>query len=172
MAEIYGDNTVFESVKDCLKALMDALKTAMDTAETDPRPDTIYDGHEQSITSFPAVSVGISDDGVVVLRDDIGRSQTAATIPQDIIVEIRVHTDYDGEGNYVDRVKVFRLLNSITNYIKTNAESYLVTNLTGFLAVKLDPSEIGIENDGFDESLTIGGYFKFVIQTSFNHTQA
>lgn len=172
MAEIYGDNTVFESVKDCLKGLMDTLKTAMDSASTDPRPSAIYDGHEQSILSFPAITVGIADEGIQVIGDDIGRSTGTATVPMNIVCEIRVHTDYDGEGKNVDRIKTWRLLNSISNYVKTNGQSYLETNLTGYLALRLEPSEMAIEYEGFDESLTVGGYYKFVIQVVFSHTQA
>jgi hypothetical protein len=171
MAEIFGDNTVLESVKDCLKSLMDNLKTAMDSAGTDPRPTAIYDGHEQSAMTFPALSVGIADDGIAVIGSDIGRSAGTATIPMNIICEIRIHTDYDGEGRFVDRTKVWRLINSVSNYIKTNAQSYLEANLTGFLALRLEPSAASIEYLGFDESLTVGGKYNFVIQVVFNHTQ-
>ncbi len=169
MAYVYGDNTVFESIKTCLKTIMDNLKAAMDAAETDPRPGGIYEGHEQHNMTLPAVTVGIDEAEIIANEAGIGQSG-AISLPMNIVAEIRVHTDY--AGGYLDKVKCWRLLNSISNYVKTNGRDYLRTNLTGFLAIEFAPGEFGLEESSFDDTLTIGGYYKFVIQVVFTHAQA
>lgn len=166
MAEIHGVVKVLEEARDKLAALLNNLKTAMTTDLDDPRPAAVYDSHETLVTSFPAFSVDII--GLKALHKEAGFH----AYPIRLACQVRVHTDCDYDGVFIDTVKVKRLINSIDNYLKTNAQSYLKTNMAdGFVRLWFDGGESEF-NSVFAESRTVGGYLSFDMQCNYGYTQA
>ena len=168
MATIHGNNTIVDDIKTNLYNLMDALKTAMESAGDSPRPAAVYNGHEQIIMTLPAISVDI--DSIEVLNARGISAGGNVDYFKVFSCSIRVHTDF--EGGYPDNLKILRLLISISNYIETNADNYLETNLNGYQALDMEAAFYDFEPDGYDESLTIGGQFIFGIQVNLRQTQA
>jgi len=174
MATIFGTD-IFDDARGAVKVLMNNLKTAMDTAETDPRPLAIYNRHEKIIpaASLPAITVELSGED----RSDIIDEQSAVasggvyTLIYNLTCEIRIHTAFIFEGSYIDTVKISQLLNSIMNYVMTNGRSYFKSNITGYIATDYSASEISWPVE-FSESQTVGGYYKFDISLHRDHTQA
>lgn len=165
MATVHGDNDVLDDIRTQLKALMDAMMADMVTDGTDPRPATVYNSHEQPYMTFPAVTVGLNE---IATDEGVGVSSGGVyTLTRYVECEIRIHTDYtDG---YLDDQKCWQLLNSIANYIEQKALLYLQSNLTEFHSLNFTESSIAVGED-FEESLTIGGLYKFEIIVSLQHT--
>jgi hypothetical protein len=174
MAAIYGTD-ILDDARLAVKGLLDALKTAMDGAATDPRPLAIYNRHETIIPSafLPAATVEVSG----VDSEDIVDDQSAVasggvyTLFYNLTCEIRIHTNFIYEGAYVDTVKISQLLNSIMNYVMTNGRSYFKSNITGYIATDYSTSEMTWPIE-FEESQTIGGYYKYDITVHRDHTQS
>ena len=167
MALIHGDNTVFENTVTAMKGLMDNLKTAMDSAGDDPRPSAIYDTHNRHSVAFPSISVGIYSASVLESEAGIGNAGEIA-LPMRITCEIRIHLDY--ENGYMDKVKFWRLANSVMNYLTTDMNGYFKVNLVGYKAPIYEDMEFS-SDEYFEESLTLGGYIRIGLLVVFSHAQ-
>ena len=171
MAEIHGDVKVLEEARDNIYGLMVALSSAMETDGDDPRPLEVHNGHENLISVFPALSCDVME-----LETDQPRGGFAS-YPLRVSVQIRIHTAVDHPGVFVDTIKANRLINSVDNYLKTNAQSYLNANMSdGYARLWLDaqgnevssPTEMQV---AFPESNTVGGAITFEMQCNYNYTQ-
>ncbi|UCE65931.1 MAG: hypothetical protein JSU85_13920 [Candidatus Zixiibacteriota bacterium] len=170
MATVYGDNKIFESCRTAVYNLLDALKTAMEEAGTDPALAAVYSGHEQIKMTLPAASAdfeGIIDDGGG--RYHGSKAEVAGHIINaryPILISVRVHTDY--QDGYRDKVKLARLLNSVNNYLWTHKPSI---DASGVVKLIHHVGEVTTD-DVFQESLTIGGQINVLIIVNVSHTQA
>lgn len=171
MATVLGDNLIFESVRTTIFSLLDALKTAMENASTDPLPLAVYNTHDQVKMTLPAYSVDFNG----VVNDGDGRVKGIKATGSGIIlgryplvVSIRTHTAFQGE--FRDRVKLARLLNSVNNYMQTHRDlTAMNTACVQFMVTNFEP--ITMDNE-FEESLTIGGEMILSIVVNVGHTQA
>ena len=165
MATVYGDNDVLDDLRVQLKSLLDAMKTDMDAAATDPRPGAIYNDHEQPYMTLPAISIGVE---AVEAAEGTGiTSGSAYNLIRHVVCQLRVHIDYD--GGYADYEKCWQLINSVSNYIEQKAHLYLQANLSEYLSLHFGITEMGVD-ESFDETGTIGGYYKFGIIIKLQHT--
>lgn len=172
MATVHGDNLIFQSCRTAIFTLLEALKTAMENASTDPLPLAVYNTHDQVKMTLPAYSVdfdGVVDDGDGRVRGL--KPEGAGTIVDGrypLQVSIRTHTAFQGE--YRDLVKLARLQNSVNNYMQTH-RAFTAIDASGVQFMISNFENVTMDND-FEESLTIGGELIISIVAYVEHTQA
>lgn len=161
MATTYGDNKIYEDIRDALYNQMEAMRLAM--ASDSPKPAAVYSTHGVVKMTLPAISIGF--ESVSLRGEETGRSAGASpAIRQtyDFNYQIRVHTDF--RGGHLQRTTLMRLLNSISNYITSHDN----IAITGHCRTVI--SGIGT-GDSFDDSLTIGGHVNVLLVIQLLHTQ-
>jgi hypothetical protein len=163
MAAIHGDNTIADSIRATLTATMTELMAAM--ASDSPKPLAVYANHYQATMSLPALSVGVNN--LESYARDMGTSGTIS-LPLIANCEIRVHTDY--AGGYSDETKTNQLLNSVMNYMMTNARADLLAGVSGFMIIDYDSFRADSKVT-FDDSLTMGGRLTFNLRIQLTHVQ-
>ena len=158
MAEVYG-SPYFETARDKLKALMDALVVTMATGY-DPALSYAYDYHNVADMGLNAVTIGAEASAIRDQREETV-SSVGPSVVYDMQFSIRVHTDHvDGTR---DRIKVSRLLNSVNNKLLLNTDlgdGYCIKFTTDLLF-----------NEEFDESDTYGGQLSVVLDLFATNTQ-
>jgi hypothetical protein len=104
---------------------------------------------------------------VTIEADDADATLSGGAVAQalnlwQVVVSIRVHTAYRyGHNDYLDNV---RLLTSISNYLNEHrnlGDGYRLAMTTGF-----------VSRASFDESATLGGEMKVVVQVPMEYTQS
>ena len=157
MAEVWGTEATWELCRDKLKALLDALVTAMATGY-DPALEYAYDNHMVAKLQVNAATIEITD----LQSSYLGIGTPGVSSQQNVVpFQIRVHTAY--ENGRMDTVKNMRLLNSIANYINTHRD--LSDGYRVGLMGNMNPQQT------FDDSLTLGGSLEVQIIYYIQHTQ-
>jgi hypothetical protein len=157
MAEIYGSETHFETGRDKLKALLDALVTAM-VSGYDPMLSYAYDGHG----TIPILLNGVSVDLDSATRLDDPGERRGIIFQYMMHYTIRVHTNYN--NRYNDRIKNARLLQSVDNYISANVnlgDNYRIHDIDDYKT-----------KEEFPESGTVGGELTVVVWAAIEHIQS
>lgn len=172
MAIIHGDNELFENCVGAIKAEMDSLYTAMVAADDDPRPAAVYEGHEQTKASLPAITVGLAGVEKRAPEDRLRKAASGGEIETvyEVAIEIRIHTAYHRQ--YRDRIKIRRLMNSVNNWLETHIDIGTVINETANVKYLFSTTGTMVLDEEFPESLTIGGILPVLIIVSVTHTQA
>ncbi len=177
MATVYGDNSIFETIRTAFYDQLELLKTAMEGAGSDPLPLAVYNRHEIIKTTLPAYSVdilSIEKGETMQLR----KAEAGGIIQSTYFVacSIRAHTDFF-EG-YRDTVKIAQLLNSVNNWFEIHRDlnsEINVTDVVNFLFLTFGEGQGGSAiitlDDEFEESLTIGGTIAVTAAVSVWHTQ-
>jgi len=155
-ATIYGSNTIIDQSRAAIKALLDELLAAMAAAETNPRPLSVYDSHEQVKMTMPALTIGFDGEGSAEEGSGIDLLKTIGNW------SIRIHMDY--EDGYLNEKALGQVINSIRNYLFANGHEDFGAAIDGFAGISFDSYSATI-GDSFKETLTIGGTIKFQIKT-------
>jgi len=165
MGIIYNlsEDQVFEEARTTIKAQMDLLEAAM--SADNPKPEEVYNTHAVLKADLPCISVGVES----AYQENEPAPQNygaGATIPVDnrVTVSIRVHTNWNYEGAWLDEVKCWRLLNSIKNWLYVHRQPG-----NDFYVMAIGESKI---RESFAESLTIGGSIMLELYKSTEITLA
>ena len=159
MAETFGESYI-ETARDKIVALLTALQTTMATSY-DPTFDAVHEKHTVARLLYGTITTAVTVDLESFDQTDAEQESTALHTGFMIDFSIRVHTDYSDK--YSDGQKQARLLNSITNKLKTNYNLGDNYHLYGV-------SE-AIVNKTFDQTDTVGGEITATVFVVIEHTQ-
>lgn len=154
---IYGTPSPIDTARSKVKAQIDALKTLMATGY-DPAISYTYTQHRIANLRLNAVTVEVDDADAVLSGSAVSQALNLWTAT----VSIRVHTAYRYGHN--DWLKNVRLLTSISNYLNEHrnlGDEYRILS-TGSIVSRVS----------FDDSATLGGEMKIIVQVPVEYTQS
>ncbi|MFA5376498.1 MAG: hypothetical protein WC455_12200 [Dehalococcoidia bacterium] len=154
---IYGTPSPIDTARSKVKTLIDALKTTM-ASGYDPTFSYTYTQHRIANLRLNAVTIEADDADAVPSGSAVSQSLNLWIVT----VSIRVHTAYRYGHN--DWLKNVRLLTSISNYINEHrnlGDEYRVLSTGAF-----------ISRASFDDSATLGGEMRILVQVPVEYTQS
>ena len=161
MADSYGANTYFTTVRAAIATELNALKAAITSGSHSPTIDTVYTTHLGTANwSFNAVSIGIAE----IPMEEIGGSSTGAgaLIQYRFAVDLRVMIGYI--NTYPDEEKVLKLCQSIVNWFEENRTLGAQFKYVGTQTVRT--------REVFEDTETIGGLVELTVIENQGYTAA
>ena len=154
--DVYGSQDVYEQIR---SKVYTALSTFMagSLASLTPKYSYLYDYHRKANLLLNAATIEIIESEV----ERIGGLASTTVVKHDVVLSIRVHTDYI--GGEIKTLANLRLLNSIETYLLENVDLAGGYHIDG--TGDINPSEI------FEDSGTTGGSMIIKVSKMGDYTQ-
>lgn len=161
MATQYGTFTSFETARTLIVTELNALKANMVTNSIVPAISSVHSTHHADpALTFNAVSVGqpSAEDEFPALKSDPGGPYITSLVT----VEVRVMIG--NRNDYMDEIKIGRLLNSIMNWLQENRAMDASNRVWDTMRTTI--------GDAFDDTDTIGGTLQFLVRSCHSYMAA
>ena len=158
MARTYGDSTKYYDARAIVKTKLDALKTAMVNASTNPAIASVYDSPGKSHNpTFPAVDIILTDCEQPIVGSFAGAVDDATF---EVVIRVMIA---NADGDF-DDIKFWDLANSIVNYFSERRSLDATYRITGAFSTS------GLQQ--FEDNLTLGGTVSFPLVAVHTYTAA